>query len=94
LGLKICDFFEISFKKIPKNFLKFSYIFLNFFRPKNLWVSIPKRIEINSESKPKLILVLGLGMGVTQDPDLIFSFFLAECLFSIKNVNKFMKITA
>jgi len=36
-------------------------------------ISMPKCIELNSKSKPKLILVLGLG--VTQEPGPIYSFF-------------------
>jgi len=31
-------------------------------------ISIQKCIELNSKSKPKLILVWELGLGVTQDP--------------------------
>jgi hypothetical protein len=34
---------------------------------KHLLIFMPKCIELNSESKPKLILVLALGLGVTQD---------------------------
>ena len=40
---------------------------------KHFLIFIPKCIESNSESIPKLILVFGLG--VTQDPDPIYSFF-------------------
>jgi hypothetical protein len=36
-------------------------------------------LELNSEYKPTLILVLGLDLGVTQDPE----FFLAKCLIGI-----------
>ena len=43
---------------------------------------MPKSIELNSESEPKLILVFGFGLGVTQDSDPTYSFFLAECLVS------------
>ncbi len=42
---------------------------------KHLLIFMPKCIELNSEFKPKLILFLGLGLGVTQDPDPIYSFF-------------------
>ena len=38
-------------------------------------IFIPKCIELSSESKPKLILVSGLGLGITQDPHPIYSFF-------------------
>ena len=34
---------------------------------KHLLIFTPKCIELISESKPKLILVSGLGLGVTQD---------------------------
>ena len=47
---------------------------------KHLLIFIPKCKELNYESKPKLILVLGLGLGVTQNQDPIYSFFLVECL--------------
>jgi hypothetical protein len=54
---------------------------------KRLLNSIPNCTELNSESKPKLILVFGLGLGVTQDPDpglgVIqdqYIVFLAECM--------------
>ena len=33
-----------------------------------LLIFIPKCIELNSETKPKLILISGLGLGVTKDP--------------------------
>ena len=42
---------------------------------KHLLIFLPKCIELNTESKPKLILVSGLDLGVTQDPDPIYSFF-------------------
>ena len=41
---------------------------------KHLLIFIPKCIELNSESKPKLILVLGLALGIIQDPDPITFF--------------------
>jgi hypothetical protein len=40
----------------------------------HLLIFMPKCIELNSESKPKLILVLALGLGVTQDPNPIVFF--------------------
>ena len=39
---------------------------------KNLLIFISKCIELNSESKPKLIWVLDLDLGVIQDPDPLF----------------------
>ena len=41
---------------------------------KHLLILIPKCIELNSESEPKLILVLGLALGIIQDRDLIAFF--------------------
>jgi hypothetical protein len=52
---------------------------------KHLLNFTPKCIELNSGSNPKLILFLGLDLGVTQDPDPIYSFFLAECLVANKS---------
>ena len=58
---------------------------------KHWWLFIPKCIQLNSESKPKLILVLSLGLCVTQDPDPLSSFLGVECLIGInfsKNLHK------
>jgi len=45
----------------PKHFLGFK----NF---RNLLISIPKCIELNSESKPKLIFFGGFGLGSNPRP--------------------------
>ena len=62
----IRKFLENFFKNFQKS-LKF--LDQNIFGSKILMlISIPKCIELNSKSKPKLILVLVLGLGATQDP--------------------------
>jgi len=38
------------------------------------WFLFQNSLEFNSESKPKLILALGLGLSVTQNPDPIYAF--------------------
>ena len=45
---------------------------------KRLLISIPKCLELNSESKPKLILILGLDLGPHPGPRPNIYFFWAE----------------
>ena len=65
LGLKICEKFETSYQ----NFLKFfidifgtrNFLDLKIF--KHLLIYMPKCIELNTKSKPKLISFWVLGLG-------------------------------
>ena len=61
-----------------KNFLDpLIFVVKNF---KHLLISIPKCEDLNSISKPKLIL--GLELAIAQpNPKTIYSFILVECLF-------------
>jgi len=54
---------------------------------KRLLISIPKFIELNSESKPELILVL--VWVSTRDPDPIYIFFGSK----MSDINKNLKFT-
>ena len=44
----------------------------------NLLIFLPNCNELNTESKPKLIFNLGLGLSVIQDPDPKYSFIFGQ----------------